>query len=472
MDSASIVLEREQFTQDDWAISAEAGLIGAIMFKSDWFERLSVVPDPDDFLSPAHGELWREIMVLRSEGHSCDGVALRRIVTALPQYFQEEYAKGPAYLAYLLECCAFWPECDDYARIVVDRSNRRKIQVTAAGLINDLESVRHAPEAIDRLKATLEPLEAAIAKTVNDGSMDPSEVFKVTPQNSLFKTGITRLDNEFRGFQRGLMSVVGGAPAMGKTALIIQMMVNAVRRGESVGMFTLDMTSQQVWQRVGTCIAFEDQLLPVGQIPTFGDFFDKPLRPEQHEALEKGLRSARNILVSEASRMTPEDIERQVMAWQLMLKREGRPQLSAIFVDHMGQVEPGVKTGDAYNKMSGASSKLLAMAKRLRGLATIVVVQVNRRGRQENRRPMAHDLRDSGRIEEDANAIVLVHRQEWYLEQQLKDADVEKEESVRRELEACQGNMDIVVGKNRISAPGVVILDHMIQYNQIAPGAK
>lgn len=470
MDSA--VLERAPVSQDDWALTAEAGLIGAIMFQADWFERLSVVPEPDDFLSPAHSELWREIMVLRSEGRSCDGVALRRIVTALPEYFQEEWAKGADYLAYLLDCCAFWPECDDYARIVVDRANRRKIQVSAAGLINDLESVRHAPEAIDRLKATLEPLEAAIAKTVNDGSMDPADVFKMTPQNSLFKTGIQRLDREFRGFQRGLMSVVGGAPAMGKTALIIQMMVNAVKRGESVGMFTLDMTRQQVWQRVGTCVAFEDQLLPVGQIPTFGDFFDQPLRPEQHEALQRGLRSAKNILVSEASRMTPEDIERQVMAWQLMLKREGRPPLSAIFVDHMGQVEPGIRSDDTYAKMSSASSKLLAMAKRLRDLATVIVVQVNRKGRQENRRPMAHDLRDSGRIEEDANAIVLVHRQEWYLEQQLKDADLDKEESIRRDLEACQGNMDIIIGKNRISSPGVVILDHMIQYNQIAPGAR
>lgn len=459
-------------SQEDWALAAEAGLIGAMMFNPNWFERLTTAPTPDDFLAPAHAELWREIILLREEGKTCDAMALRRVVEAMPQYFQIEGYAGVAYLAYLFENASFWPECNDYAGIVVDRSHRRALQISAAGLISDLEQVRSAPVALDRLKETLAPLEASIAKCVDDGSIDPQEVFAPTAENSLFKTGIVRLDQDFRGFQRGLMSVIGGAPAMGKTALVIQMTVNAIRRGETVGMFTLDMSKMQVWQRVGCCVAFEEQMLPVHDIPTYGELADRPLSKEQRAALEGAVGKARNILVNEASRLTVEDIERQITAWQLMLKKQGRPPLSAVFIDHLGQVDAGLKTSNPYETTSRASNKLLAMSKRLKGLATIVVVQLNRSARQEKRRPMAHDMRDSGRIEEDANGILLVHRDEWYLNQQLKTADADEERIILDKLKACEGNMDIVIAKNRVAQTGVVVLDHMIQYNHINAGGR
>lgn len=450
-------------------LAAEQAVLGAILYENKNYARAVRFLSTSDFFAPAHAEIWSTISALIEDGRVADGVTLRRL---FEQSDVLSKIGGAHYLAETLDAACFGPEIDDYSKIIAEAARQRSLIVSLEGAAQDLRGGGSSADVIDQCRGRLDEIDGDIGESTDDGSVETEDVFRNRAKGALFKTGMTDLDKELKGFEKGIMSGIAGAPSQGKTAIAVQAMVNAAYRGETTAFFSLDMTRYQIWQRVGVCIAFHERRLPPNQLPTFGDINDNRVSEAQLVELDRCVEiGKRHMLVSDASRMKISEIERQVRAWQVMLKNQGRPPLTAIFIDHLGQVDSGVTSNDQYTRTTMTSNKLMAMSKRFTELATVVLVQLNRNARRESRIPMVHDMRDSGAIEEDCHAVALVHNEAFYLRQRLDDPNntPAQRDEIQDKLDEVGGALHVNIGKNRNGVPTLLKLNAWLGHNAITP---
>ena len=179
---------------------------------------------------------------------------------------------------------------------------------------------------------------------------------------------------------------------------------------------------------------------------------------------------AKRIFISDKGGLDTSDVDAQIRSWKRHCQKKGLPPLGAVFVDHIGHLYPSRKHGaDLYQRVSNASNELLAVAKRHSDVATIALCQLNKRSLVAKDRPTLGDLRETGHIAQDASLVMMVHRQEWHLQQIIDNEMIDEFErdKAQKEMDYCRGKMEFVVGKNRNGQPGAVILGQSIKHNVI-----
>jgi replicative DNA helicase len=235
-------------------------------------------------------------------------------------------------------------------------------------------------------------------------------------------TGFKDLDERFRGLREGDLVVVAGRPSMGKTTFALNIGLNAAIAGKKVMVFTLEMSSQQVMQKLLAARCH----IPVSRVidGSAFDFYGQKVSAALNELAEA------NLLIDETPAISIQQLSSKA--------RRARPDM--IVVDYIGLMSGG-GGNNRVEEMGRISSGLKSLAREL-GIPVIALSQLNRGvEHREDKRPMMSDLRDSGSVEQDADIIMMLYREDYY-----------------DPLSPAQGYVEVLTRKHRMGEVGTDFL--------------
>ena len=457
-------------------IEAEQQLLGAILTNNDIYDRVSSLVRAEHFFEPVHRRIF-DIAAARIQKN-----ALASPVTL--KAFMEEDAGlkelgGPAYLVRIAGAAIASYAARDYAQMIYDLAVRRDliqlgrdISARAALVEVSSEPKEQIVEAEQRLyklgeqgvaergfqsflRAVTEAVNIANAAYQRDGGL------------AGISTGLVDLDKKLGGLHPSDLVILAGRPSMGKTSLATNIAFNIAKaykrglrsdgtegtvNGGVVGFYSLEMSAEQLAAR----ILSEASEVPSEQIRR-GDMTEQEFRRfvEAAKSLE-----ACPLYIDD----TPALPISQVAARARRLKRTHG--LDVLMVDYL-QLLRGTSKENRVQEVSEITQGLKAIAKEL-NIPVIALSQLSRQvENREDKRPQLSDLRESGSIEQDADVVMFVFREEYYVERE-KPSDDKLEEMAKwqERMEKLHGKAEVVIGKQRHGPIGTVELSFEGRFNR------
>lgn len=420
------------------SFEAEQAILGGILIDPKAWDQIADRVGPDDFYRVEHQSIFRAMASLQAREQPID------VVTVSENLGAEGLARigGPAYLATLVDTTPSATNVGSYADIVRERAIARRL-ISAANTIKDLAS-QPQERPIREILDTAEKEIFALSNQERTGTgfvpitpllhaaIDHIErIVKMGTPITGVPTGFIDLDDLTSGFQPGDLVIVAGRPSMGKTAFAINVMEHVVlEKKMPVAFFSLEMPKEQIAMRLFSSTGRVDsQKLRKGIT----------LEDEDYGLLAQAIKKleAAQLFVDDTSSLSALDIRARARR----LHRDH--PLGLIVIDYLQLMQGG--TG---RQTDSRATEIGTMTRMLKGLArelqvpVIALSQLNRtlEGRT-NKRPIMSDLRESGAIEQDADTIMFVYRDEVY-----------NEDSPER------GTAEIIIGKQRNGPIGTVRL--------------
>jgi replicative DNA helicase len=445
------------------SLSAEYGVLGSLLFEPSIFWRIEDAVTEADFYDPLHGDVFAACRDMVKEGRAVDPVTVANAMR-----FNEALKAigGEAWLAGLLEYYMSAFEAAAHAAIIAQEAQKRRLMSIARDLLS--AASEDADAALEAHETALQGVRERQASHLAVESCADGEIFAEGETDSLLLSGFPQLDREICGFERGALSIIAARPGVGKTAFSLAMAAN-IARTETVGFLSLDMQGKVIKQRLACCLYFAkpgfrrtpavaDLKIP-GKVPS-------DVMEDMREMLRGDV--GKRILVNDRGGQTTRTVAAQVRAWHRHCRKQGLPPLGAVFIDHIAKVAPAQKAGGLYEKTSFAANELLDVAKQNPKTAIIALCQLNRDVEKSTRKPIISDLRDSGKVEEDASLVLLLHREDmrWALAAKTASSPEDRQKA-NEQLLRVKGDLEIVIGKNRNGEQGAVTLWHSMAHNAI-----
>jgi replicative DNA helicase len=387
------------------AVEAEMSLIGSIILDPDVCgDVVQIIRTADDFFRPAHAKLWSAILKLYDTHQSVDVVQLQQLMEDRGTL---EEAGGLDYVVELADSVPSAANAVHYARIVREKAMVRQLikasgEILRAAYTNPESAAGLLDEAEQRIFKIAQESESRQAVELSDLIREAIERLEASDGQPLtgVGSGFSDLDTLTGGFQRGELIILAARPSMGKTALALNIAEHMASRGEPVGVFSLEMSSSQLVQRVLASRSGVD-----------GDRMRRnALRSSEFRALFAAcdeLRSAPMFIDD-----TPGLTLLQLRAKARRMKQQHG--LQAIVIDYLQLMTSGQKSESRQQEVSEMSRGVKALAREL-DVPVICLSQLNRAAEQrEGHRPRMSDLRESGSIEQDADVIMMLHRESYY----------------------------------------------------------
>lgn len=390
------------------SIESEQSVIGSVLLDNESLTQVEEVLSPPDFYKKSHQELWASILELSERREPIDVITLS---AALRESNQIDSVGGVEYLSYLVDAVPTAANTLYYARIIKEMSLRRRL-IHEAGLIaeeamNKRGNIDGFIDSVEQriLKIAEKRLRSSFSRVgdiVKDSIKHVEYLYinkgKITGSPSGFKD----LDSMTNGFQPSDLVIIAGRPSMGKTALALSMVRHmAVNEQKRVAFFSLEMSKQQIVLRLLCSEArVSNSKVRSGHLGE-SDF------PKLVDAASKIAQA--DIFIDD----TPAISVMEMRAKARRLHREG--PLSAIVVDYLQLMKGSSRNAERREQeISEISSSLKALAKEL-GVPVLALSQLNRAVEsRQDKRPIMADLRESGAIEQDADIIGFVYRDEVY----------------------------------------------------------
>ena len=393
------------------SIEAEQAVLGGLMLDKSAWDNVGDVVTADHFFRPDHTLIFESIAALAGEAQPCDPVTVSEHLARLGKLNE---AGGLAYLGTLTRDTPGAANARAYAEIVKERALLREL-VSAGGEIASSvwsEEGEPARDLVERAERRIFAIAEGSARGKGYVSAKQSLPALIDQIDDLYRnpnkprglpTGFIDFDSKTGGLRGGDLLIVAGRPSMGKSTLAINMAENAaLKEGirASVAVFSLEMPADQILTRM---------LSSVGSVP-LNSIRSGKLTDEDWDRLSgatKQLQDAK-IFIDDTPALTPTELR----ARSRRIKREHG--LDLIVVDYLQLMTvPGTKENRA-TEISEISRGLKALAKELH-CPVIALSQLNRGVEQrENKKPVMSDLRESGAIEQDADMILLIYRDEVY----------------------------------------------------------
>ena len=450
-------------------IEAEQQLLGAILTNNDIYDRIANLVKPEHFFDPVHQRIF-EVAVAKIQKN-----ALASPVTLKGYLEDDEGLKelgGPAYLARIAGAAISAFAARDYAQMIYDLAVRRAliglgrdISARAQSIEVDNDPKDQIIEAEQRLYQLGEQGHAekgfvSFLKAVTDAVMMAAAAYQRDGGLAGISTGLVDLDKKLGGFHPSDLLIIAGRPSMGKTALATNIAFNIAKaykkgrlhdgsegavNGGVVGFFSLEMSSEQLAAR----ILSEAAEVPSDQIRR-GDLSEAEFRRfvEAAKALETC-----PLYIDD----TPAIPISQLAARARRLKRTHG--LDVLIIDYLQLVRPATAKDSRVNEVSEITQGLKAIAKEL-NIPVIALSQLSRQvENREDKRPQLSDLRESGSIEQDADVVMFVYREEYYKEREKPgEDDTAAMLKWQEAMERVHGKAEVVIGKQRHGPIGTVEL--------------
>jgi replicative DNA helicase len=429
------------------SLDAEQALLGAILINSEAHDRVSSFLEPHHFFDELHAKIYEIAARLIAEGKRVDPITLK------PFFETAELIRFglsvPAYLGQLAVNATTIINARDYGRTIYDLATRRQLIVIGEDMVNaaydspvDFPPKEQVEEVERRLYALVEKGQADKAEvdapTMLDAAWREIEAARQTGGAPIgLSTGLSDLDRRLGGLRRGHLIIIGGRPSMGKTALAANIL--EAQAGPAL-FYSMEMTSIEVALRqlAGESGLASDRL-------TRGDLDQEAWR--RLVAARTKLRQ-RPLTVDQTGGLTIA----QLSARARRMKRQRGIEI--IVVDYL-QLMQGSKRGNRVEDVTEITTGLKALAKEL-NIPVVALSQLSRKVEERpDKRPQLADLRESGSIEQDADVVLFVFRQEYYVERDRPTDEKEYGEWMTR-FHAVANKAEIIIAKNRHGPVGTV----------------
>ncbi len=459
------------------SVEAEQQLLGAILTNNDVFDGVAAIIGPEHFYDPVHARIF-DVAANRIAKN-----ALASPVTLKTFLEDDEGLKelgGPAYLARLAGAAISAFAAKDYAQMIYDLSVRRDL-ITVGQTIAEKaarvnveseprEQIVEAEQELYRLaeKGTSESGFQSFLKAVTTAVNTANAAYQRDGGLSGVSTGLIDMDKKLGGLHKSDLIILAGRPSMGKTSLATNIAYNIAKayqkgaladgsegaiNGGVVGFYSLEMSADQLAAR----ILSEASEVPSEQIRR-GDMTEAEFRRfvEAAKSLE-----ACPLFIDD----TPALPIAQLAARARRLKRTHG--LDVLMVDYLQLVRGSGRADNRVGEISEITMGLKAIAKELQ-VPVIALSQLSRQVEsREDKRPQLSDLRESGSIEQDADVVMFVYREEYYVEREKPgDHEMEKMAAWQERMEALHGKAEVVIGKQRHGPIGTVELSFEGQFTR------
>ena len=440
-------------------LEAEQSLLGALLLDNDCMEDIGDILLPNHFYSPVHTRIYQAIVRL------VDNKQLASPVT-LKNHFDHDGdlsdVGGADYLNELAINVSSLVNSKDYANMIKDLYTRRQlvligeelskesrkydIEIPAEKLIEGSEKELYDLSESGEGKRGFTSLVDSIGMAIKNAEV----AYKSDGGVSGLTSGLTDLDKKIGGFHPSALNILAGATAMGKTSLAVNIAFNAVKAGAKVAFFSLEMSAEELGARI---------LSDAARVPSH-----KMRKGDLNEKDFLAMTEAVNTLMN--ADMFIDDTP--AISLPVLRSRARRLQrtkgLDMIVVDYLQLMTTGaLSKADARHLEIGEISRgLKGLAKEL-AVPVIALAQLNRGvSQRDDKRPMLSDLRESGSIEQDADLVMFVHRDEYYIErEEPKDTEEKYAEKYAKWLEKiakAQNKADLIIAKQRHGPVGTVHL--------------
>ncbi|MBV9564766.1 MAG: replicative DNA helicase [Bradyrhizobium sp.] len=451
-------------------IEAEQSLLGAILVNNDAFYRVSDFLEPKHFFEPIHQTIYETASSLIRMGKVATPVTLK---TFLPAETDIGGMTVGQYLARLAAEATTIINAQDYGRTVYDLSLRRDL----IGIGEDMVNVAYDAPVDFAPRAQIEDAERKLYELAESGRYDggfqkfsqaltvaidmAAKAFQRDGKLSGIATGLRDLDSKMGGLQSSDLIIVAGRPGMGKTSLATNIAYNIAKayvpelqadgtakaaNGGSVGFFSCEMSGEQL----ATRILAERSGIPSSHIRR-GGISELDFEKIRECSLE--LQSL-PFYVDETGGISIA----QVMARARRLKRQ--KGLDLLVIDYIQLLSGSSRRGsdNRVQEITEITTSLKALAKEL-NVPIIALSQLSRQVEsRDDKRPQLSDLRESGSIEQDADVVLFVYREEYYLANKEPRPGTPEHEKWQTEMGLAHGKAEVIIGKQRHGPTGTVEL--------------
>ncbi len=421
---------------------AERTVLGAILVDNAAFNSAAEILARDDFHREAHRRIFEAMAILAEKSQPIDPVTLK---DELARSASLEAVGGPAYLASLASGVPRVTSVEQWSRIIKEKAVLRNL-IHASNRIAQscYEAEEDAAILLDRAEKSIFDIAehrirqgfVPIRETLKESFRTIDQLAQSRELVTGLPTGFVDLDERTSGLQKGDLIIVAARPSMGKTSLCLNIAQNASQKaGESVGVFSLEMSKEQLVLR----LLCSDGRIDAHRLRT-GNLGEK-----DWARLAKAYAdlSSSKIFIDDSATITPLEMRAKCRR----LKAEHG--LGLVMVDYLQLVSGSGRVENRQQEISSISRSLKGLAKEL-GVPVIALSQLSRAPEaRTEKRPQLSDLRESGAIEQDADVVMFIFREDVY-----------------NETDENRGIAEIIIGKQRNGPTGTVKLAFIKEFTR------
>ena len=479
----ALVETSESYRSAPHNIEAEQALLGAILVNNEAFYRVSDFLDPEHFFEPVHRQVYEVAAQLIRANKVATPVTIK---TFLPVDLAIGDINLAQYIARLAAEATTIINAEDYGRTIHDLALRRALIMIGDDMVNvaydapvDMTPAAQIEESEKRLfdlaerghyDGGFQAFETALLTAIDMASA----AYKRDGHLSGLATGLDDLDRLMGGLQASDLVILAGRPAMGKTSLATNIAFNVSRawRGEIqpdgsmktvdggiVGFFSLEMSSEQLATRI---------IAEQSGVPS-SDIRRGKINEVQFAQIVEASREMQRVplFVDQTGGLAVA----QLAARARRLKRQRG--LDLLVIDYIQLLQGSSRRGaeNRVQEVTEITNNLKALAKELQ-VPILALSQLSRQvENREDKRPQLADLRESGSIEQDADAVLFVYRDEYYLKNRMPKEGTEEFFKWQAEIDSVHGIAEVIIGKQRHGPTGTVKLqfeDSLTRFSNLA----
>jgi replicative DNA helicase len=436
-------------------LDAERAVIGALLVSETAVAAVAEQLTPEEFYSETHRIIYAAMMRLYSRGDRIDQITLTNELNSINEF---DRVGGRAYVFQLVESVPTASNAARYAEIVRGKALLRSVIDVGSRITEDAfrepEDVTEALDSAEQLiynvsNNTLKQHLAPVSQLAPGALEMIQRLYEQEGEVTGVETGFEDLDRLTTGFHKSDLVVLAARPAMGKTAMALNAIWHA--SGEKkmpVAIFSLEMSKEQLVQRlISQTTRIPAQSLRSGNV-----------KAEDWPKLLRGVAqvSEAPIWIDDTAGVTLMEMRAKVRRLASQLSAQGGPPLSLVVVDYLQlMIGQGSRNDNRQQEIAEISRGLKVLARDL-DVPVLAIAQLSRAVEsRHDKRPMLSDLRDSGAIEQDADMVMFLYRDEYY----NPDSD-------------DKGIAEVIVGKHRNGPTGKVQLAWLEQYTKFASLAR
>jgi len=452
-------IENQDQVKQPSNIEAEQSLLGSILVNNDIIDEIASIVKPSTFFDPAHIKIYEVIINLNNRGMIANPITLKN-------YFEKDNmldeVGGTDYLVKLTRFSGSTKQAVDYAKIIHEMYLRRELMLISDNLSTETLNTNSQDQNAEKI---IENTEKSLYDLAERGSFSQSylkfnQALDQTIQMATMAmqsdqgivgvpTGLKDLDEKLGGLHKSDLIIIAGRPSMGKTALATNIAFNAAQNildrqeKSSIAFFSLEMSSEQLSTRILSEQAkIKSNDIRRGKVT--------------EEEINRYIETSRNIynlplFIDETPAITIAALSNRARRIKRLFG------LSLIVVDYIQLMRSNINRNDGrVQEISEITQGLKALAKEL-SVPVLALSQLSRAVEQrDDKQPQLADLRESGSIEQDADVVMFVYREAYYLERkQPKLGSIEHAEW-QSKMNDVNGLADIILGKQRHGPTGTV----------------
>lgn len=425
-------------------LTAEQSVLGAMLLDNECIGTVMQLVRADDFYDPKNRELFEAALDLFNIGKPLDVITLAEQLKARGTF---EKAGGELYLAEIANAVPTTANVRHYAKIVADYSTRRRL----IRISEEISSMAYeGEEGIDKMLDIAEQkvFDAArrsdysdftvLRDVISESHAKISERARLKTKLTGVATGFGMLDDKIGGFNKSNLIILAARPAMGKTSLALNIAQNAaLKSGATVAIFSLEMSKEEIANRIWFSEAhIESSKIRNGE-----------MRAEDWSQLVTAITmlAGAKIYIDDTAAITVMEIRSKCR------RLAAEYGLDLIIIDHIQLMESSRRTENRQQEITEISRSLKMLAKDL-DLPVLVLSQLSRASAnrpEKSRKPVLTDLRESGALEQDADVVLMLHREDYYNE----------------ETEHV-GEAELLIAKNRNGETGIIPLKFQKEFTK------